>query len=191
MYGYGQIGGAGQTEPATVDAGEAAQGVVLAPETPLEEVVEIAETPGDEAEAGDAEQGVEDLGVDLDPDAARGVEVVAVFDAVKAFRVAHIFAAAADQQQEEHAAPGDDVEAVDGDQEAERGDEEFPEAFEADEGCFAPGVFRGEFVAVGVDSFGVGVDSFGVWVDSFGVGALGWRRGGRSRGSCGFFRCDG
>ena len=164
IHWHGQIGRARQAEPATIDTGEAPQGVVLAPEAPLEEVVEVAEAPGDEAEAGDAEEGVEDLGVDLDPDAARGVEVVAVFDAVQVRRVAHVFAAAADEQQEEHAAPGDDVEAVDGDQEAERRDEEFPKAFEADERRFAPGVFRGELVAV--------------WVDAFGIGALGWRRGG-------------
>lgn len=137
---------------------------MLASETPLEQVVKIAEAPGDEPEAGDAEQGVEDLGVDFDPDAARGVEVVAVFDAVQVLRVAHVFAAAADEQQEEHAAPGDHVEAVKGDQEAERRDEEFPKAFETDEGRFAPGVFWGELVAV--------------WVDAFCIWALGWRRGG-------------
>ena len=62
----------------------------------MEEVVEVAEAPGDEAEAGDAEEGVEDLGVDFDPDTAGGVEVAAVFLAVGTGRVAHELFAAAD-----------------------------------------------------------------------------------------------
>ena len=43
------------------------------------QVVEVAEAPGYEAEACDAEQGIEDLRVDFDPDAAGGVDVVAFF----------------------------------------------------------------------------------------------------------------
>ena len=88
---------------------------MLTPDAPLQEVVQIAESPGDEAEAGDAEEGVEDLGVDFDPDAAWGVEIVAVFDAVQMFGVAHVLTAAADKEKEQHPTPGDDVEAVDGD----------------------------------------------------------------------------
>ena len=56
----------------------------------LQEVVKVSETPGDEAEASDAEKGIQDLGIDFDPDAARGVEVVAVFDAVQIGGVAHV-----------------------------------------------------------------------------------------------------
>ena len=78
----------------------------------MEEVVEVAEAPGNEAEAGNAEEGVEDLRVDFDPDAARGIDIVAVFLAVGTGRVAHEFFAAADQEEEEHATPGDYVEAV-------------------------------------------------------------------------------
>ena len=64
---------------------------------------------------GGGEKGVKDLRVYFDPDAPRRVEVVAVFNAMEAFRVAHVLAAAADEKEEEHAAPGDDVEAIDGD----------------------------------------------------------------------------
>lgn len=38
----------------------------------------------------------------------------------------------ADEDQEEHAAPGDDVEAVDGDEEAEGREDEFEEGVEPD-----------------------------------------------------------
>ena len=70
--------------------------------------------------------------------------------------VAHVLAAAANEQQEEHPAPGDDVEAVKNYKEAEGCDGELPEAFKADECGFAPGMFWGEFVAIRVDAFGIG-----------------------------------
>ena len=125
-------------------------------DTVLEEVIQVAETPGDKAEAGDAEKSVEDLGVDLDPDAARRIEIVAVFDAVQVGGVAHVLAAAADEEQKQHPAPGDDVEPVKNHKEAEGCYGEFPEAFEGDDCGFAPGMFGREFVAIGVDAFGVG-----------------------------------
>ena len=122
----------------------------------MEEVVEVAEAPGNETEAGDAEEGVEDLGVNFDPDAAWGIDIVAFFLAVGTRRVAHEFFAAADQEEEEHATPGDHVEAVNDNKKAEGGDGEAPEGFEADEGGFAPGVFWGKFVAGRVDTIFVG-----------------------------------
>ena len=125
---------------------------MLTPDAPLQEVVQVAEAPGDEAEAGDAEESIKDLGVDFDPDAARRVEIVAVFDAVQAFGVAHILTAAADKEQEQHPTPGNNVETVDGDQKTEGRDEKLPKPFEANEGGFAPGVLWREFVAVGVDA---------------------------------------
>ena len=121
----------------------------------LQEIVEIAEAPGDEAKTRDAEKSVKNLGIYFDPDAARGLEVAAVFLSVGAGWVAHEFVAAADQQEEEHAAPSDDVESVEDDEEAERCDCEFPECFEADDGGFTPSVFGREFVAVGVYAVGI------------------------------------
>lgn len=88
--------GAWEAEPGAVDTAEASESVDVAAEAELEEVVEVAEAPGDEAEAGDAEEGVEDLRVDFDPDAAGGVDVVALFFAVGAGWVAHELFAAAD-----------------------------------------------------------------------------------------------
>ena len=88
--------GPGKAEPGAVDTAEASESVDIAAKAELEEVVEVAEAPGDEAEAGDAEEGVEDLRVDFDPDAARGLEIVAVFLTVGSGRVAHEFFAAAD-----------------------------------------------------------------------------------------------
>jgi len=60
--------------------------------------VEIAEAPGCEAEARDAEEGVEDLAVDFEPDFAGAVVVVAA-------GVAH-GGRGVEEQEEEHCAPG-------------------------------------------------------------------------------------
>ena len=103
-----------EAEPRFVDAGEAAEGGLLFHEAEFEEIIEIAEAPGDETKACDAKEGVEDLGVDFDPDAAGGVDVVAVFAVVVVGVVAHGAGGVAEEE-EEHAAPGDDVEAVEDD----------------------------------------------------------------------------
>lgn len=137
--------GAGQAEPALVDTGEASDtdlGAVLSADAPPGPPVEIAEAPRGQAEAGDAEEGVEDLRVDLDPDAARGLEVIAG-------RGAHGRRSIA-QQQEQHSTPGDNIEAVEGDEEAGGGKEPFPEAFEADDGGLLPGNFGRRDITVGV-----------------------------------------
>lgn len=89
---------------------EAHERGLLPSHAPLEQEVEVAEAPWDEAEAGDAEEGVEDLRVDLDPDAARGVYGVAA-------GLAHC-GRGVDEEEEQHAAPGDYVEHVDCDAEA-------------------------------------------------------------------------
>jgi len=96
------------------------------------------------------------LRVNFDPDAAWGVDIVAFFHAVRAGWVAHKFLTAANEEKEEHAAPGDDVEAVEDDEEAQGCEGKFPEGFKADFGGFAPGVFGWEFVAGGVDAVFVG-----------------------------------
>ena len=62
-----------------------------------QEIVEVAKAPGDEAQTSDAEERVEDLRVDLKPDASRGIQVLAVFDPMKTFGIAHILIAAADK----------------------------------------------------------------------------------------------
>jgi len=161
-----------QAKPGAVKSGEAAEGVGPVEGAEAQQVVGVAEAPGDEAEAGDAEESVEDLRVDLDPDAAGGVDGVAGW-------VAH-GRRGVDEEQEEHAAPGDDVQAVDHHEEAERGQEEFPEGFEPDDGGFAPGFLGGWVVAVGVVAVFVGDDWFGVG---------GWGGGGADAGGCGCYWC--
>ena len=104
---------AGATEPAPVDDLELVQRGRVIGEPPAEEKVQVAEAPGDEAEARDAEERVENLRGDLDPDASRGVDVAAG-------RMAHCGSGVAEEE-EEHAAPGDYVEEVDCYEEALRG----------------------------------------------------------------------
>ena len=72
--------------------------------------VEISKTPWDQAKPSDAEKGVEDLGVDLDPYAPRRVDVVAVWSAHGRSSIA--------EKQEQHATPGHHVKAVYGDAES-------------------------------------------------------------------------
>jgi len=60
--------------------------------------VEVAEAPGGEAEARDAEESVEDLAVDFEPDLAGRVVVVAA-------GVAH-GGRGVEEEEEEHCAPG-------------------------------------------------------------------------------------
>lgn len=86
------------------------QRVTTSANAPSEQVPEIAETPWNQPKAGDAEQGVQDLRVDFDPDAAWGVDVVAGGGTHRGSGVA--------EEEEEHAAPADDVEHVDCDEEA-------------------------------------------------------------------------
>ena len=66
---------------------------------PLEQVVQISKPPRDETKASDAKQSIQDLGVDFDPDATRGVDVVAGRMAHSRSRVA--------EEEEKHTAPGD------------------------------------------------------------------------------------
>lgn len=60
------------------------------------------------------------------------------------------------QHEEDHGAPADHVEAVDGYDETERRQEELPERPQADHGRLGPGVFLGETVAVGIRACLVG-----------------------------------
>lgn len=156
-----------QTEPAVIDACQFAQAVhfpltadfLFAGEAPPHEEVKVTEAPGDEAEACDAEEGVENLRGDFDPDAAGGVDVVAAVEVVLGGVLRAHCGRGVEKDQEEHAAPGDDVEAVEGDEEAEGGQEPFPEGEEADLGRLCPGLFRGLDVAVregllGLDAWG-------------------------------------
>lgn len=86
------------------------QCVATSIDAPSQQEPEIAETPRDQTEAGDAEERVQDLRVDFDPDAACGVDVVAGGGTHRGGGVA--------EEEEEHAAPADDVEHVDCDEEA-------------------------------------------------------------------------
>lgn len=77
------------------------------------------------------------------------------------------------KEQEEHATPSNDVEAVDDDEKAERGDSEFAKGFEADDRGFTPGMFRWERVPVWVYAFSVRTGFFCRW----GCGGCGATRG--------------
>ena len=125
-----------------MNARESPDAGVLLLQPILHQVVQVPEAPRDKPQPGDAEERVQDLTVDLEPLLRGAVDVAAG-------RVAH-GGRGADEDEEEHAAPGDDVEAVDGNQEAEGGGYKFPKCFEADL-CGLPGaVFGWELVAVGV-----------------------------------------
>lgn len=116
-----------------MDAAKAAEARGFVEKAVLEEVIKIAETPGDEAESGYAKESVEYLRVDFEPYSSGGVEVVAVFEAWGLVSgVAHILISATNQEEEEHSSPGDDVEAVYYYDKAERGDKKFAKSYEAD-----------------------------------------------------------
>lgn len=116
-----------------MDASKATEGRGFVENAVLEEVIKVAETPGDETESGYAKKGVEYLRVDFEPDSSGGVEVVAVFEAGGLVSgVAHELLSATDEEEEEHSSPGDDVEAVYYYDEAERGDKIFAKRYEAD-----------------------------------------------------------
>lgn len=132
-----------EAEPAPVDARQGPQRLLVLAEAVLEQVVRVAEPPGREAEPRHAEQRVQDLRIGLYPYPARRVDVVAV--AV----VAHGGCCVAEQQ-EEHAAPGDDVERVYGEEEAEPGVVEFPEGDEAHRDLLLHGVLGREVISVGI-----------------------------------------
>ncbi|KAG7141547.1 hypothetical protein HYQ46_007815 [Verticillium longisporum] len=96
---------AGQAKPRAVGGGEAAQGQGVVGEVVLDKAPGVASALGRQAKGHDAEEGVQNLGVDLYPYAARRVDVVAS-------RVAHGGRGVAEQQ-EDHAAPRHNVETVD------------------------------------------------------------------------------
>lgn len=139
-----------------MDTTQFAKAGLLVQETVLEEVEEVAETPRNEPEACDTEEGIEDLGVDLNPNATRRPQVITVFYAVQTFGVAHVLATAANEEQEEHATPCYNIEAVNDDEEAQGGDGVFTEGCEANADSFFSGVFWWELIAIGIHSVGVG-----------------------------------
>lgn len=96
-----------------MDPAQPGQRVGAPADAPPQQEPEVAEAPRDQPEAGHAEERVEDLGVDFDPDAARRVECVAG-------GCAHCGCGIAEEE-EQHAAPADDVEHVECEEEALRG----------------------------------------------------------------------
>ncbi len=72
-------------------ARQALESLVLPEHAVLQQVVEVTKPPGDEPKTRDAEERIEDLGVDFHPYSPRGVDVVAVVDllAVWSVKVAH------------------------------------------------------------------------------------------------------
>ena len=73
-----------------MDTTQFAKTGLLAQDTVLEEVEEVAKTPRNEPEACNTEEGVENLGVDLNPNAAGGPQVITILYAVQTFGVAHV-----------------------------------------------------------------------------------------------------
>lgn len=72
-----QFLGSGKAIPAPIVARQPAPGVIVLEPSPLEEIVQVSEPPGDQSEARHAEEAVEDLTGNLNPDFASTVVVVA------------------------------------------------------------------------------------------------------------------
>ncbi|KAH0553132.1 hypothetical protein GP486_006683, partial [Trichoglossum hirsutum] len=137
-----------QPKPRPVDPGQPPQRFFPLPNPPPQQKPAIPKPPWYQPKARNAKKGIQYLRIDLDPFAAWGVDVVASGPAHCRGSV--------DEQEEEHSAPGNHVEAVDSYEEAEWSDEEFPEGFQDDDGCFGPGVLGGRDVVVGVSGVDAG-----------------------------------
>ncbi len=85
-------------------ARKASEIVVFLEDAPLDQVVEVAEPPGDQPESSYTEQTVQDLTVYLDPDLASAIVVVAAW-------VTHC-GCGLEKDEEDHGAPSYDIEAV-------------------------------------------------------------------------------
>lgn len=79
----------------------------------LEEIIRVPKAPGNQSKASNAEQGIQNLRVNLHPDAPCAVDMVAF----TALGGAH-GGRGVDEKKKEHAAPGDDVGHVYCDEEA-------------------------------------------------------------------------
>lgn len=145
---FGELVGSGKTVPGAVDARQTAMIELAAAQSPAHEIIEITRPPWKEPEGCYAEQAVEDLRVDFDPLLSRTAVVLAV-------GMAHC-RRGFEQHKEDHGAPTDNVEAIDGQNEPERREDEFPECSQADHGGLRPCVFLGESVAIGIRSGFVG-----------------------------------
>lgn len=119
------------------DADQLLLGISKSPVCPP---VKIAEPPRGKPKASDAEECVENLRVDFDPDSSRRINIVAG-------RCAHCWGSVA-KEEEEHASPCDDVEAVDCDQEARNGQKPLPEAFQSNDERLLPWQFGRWYVAI-------------------------------------------
>lgn len=103
------------SEPAVMDATKPPETGYLVEEAPFEKIVQITETPWDQTEARNAEKRVKDLGVNLKPDPARGLEIGAIFDAMKVLGVAHVLIPSTHEKQKQHSSPGNDIQTVNDD----------------------------------------------------------------------------
>lgn len=82
-----------------MDTAETAEARGFVEKAVFEEVIKIAETPGNETEPGNAKEGVEYLRVDFEPYSSGGIEVVAVFEAGGLVSgVAHILFSSTDEE---------------------------------------------------------------------------------------------
>ena len=125
-----------------MDASQAAETVgVLAP-APLKQIIEVAEAPRDQSQSRNAEQGVENLRVDFQPFLSSTGVVVVGWVGQRWGSVT--------QDEEKHATPRNNVQAVDGDEESGGGQEELPEADETNLGGVPFRVLWGELIAIGI-----------------------------------------
>jgi len=123
-------------------AGKPTEVIVLLEHTPLHEVVEVAESPGNEPESSDAEQSIQNLTVNLNPDLASTRVVIAG-------GMAHC-GSSVEEDEEDHGTPTYHIETVDGDKKAKRCQKELPECFKTDGGGLPPGMLGRKSVPVGV-----------------------------------------
>lgn len=97
-------------EPGLVLLAQPLHGMSVVPQPRLDQPVQIAKPPRREPKSRDTEQRIEDLTVNLEPDLARRIDVV-LAGVVHSRR-------GTEEEEEEHGAPSDNVQAVDGHEEA-------------------------------------------------------------------------
>lgn len=116
-----------RAEPRIIPLAKPAHGAVAVMQPCADEPPQVAEAPGCEPEFLDAEKSIEDLAVNLEPYLAWQVD--GLVGRVVQDR------SGAEEEEEEHVALGDDVQAVDGHDEPCRRGYEFPGGAEAMAGC--------------------------------------------------------
>lgn len=66
----------GESEPGSINPSQSPESEYIFADSVLEEIVQIAEAPWDGTETCNAEEGIEDLGINFDPDTSGRVDIV-------------------------------------------------------------------------------------------------------------------